>query len=147
MKNKISNLLITGLLSFSARAFANTDKVGEKLINLKDRQGQVMVITKKTEAKLGRPYTIELRVNCKGSRIAWEALPVSDSESVCDVKPQSAKLTADGKNIAILIRETDAEDFNQQSKVKTPGAMGEMQPKCQKASKEFLFPIESYCTQ
>lgn len=147
MKNKISNLLVTGLLSLSTQAFASTDKVGEKLINLKARPGQILVITSKNQTKLGRPYTIELRVNCKGSRIAWEALPVSDSESVCDVKPQSAKLTADGKSISILIRETDAEDFNQQSKVKTPEVMGELQPKCQKTSKEFLFPIESYCAQ
>lgn len=131
-------------MTISLTAMAAKDVIGEKAIDLKNG-GQAMVMTRKVGDKLGRPYTMELRVSCQGERVAWEALPVVDQESVCDVKPQSAKLSADGKSIVIMIRETDSEAFNRISRQTAPGVLGEMEPQCKKEAAEFKFPLESYC--
>ncbi len=131
-------------MGISLTAMAATDVVGEKTVDLKGG-GQAMVTTRKVGDKLGKPYTMELRVNCQGGRIAWQELPVKDQESVCDVKPQSAKLSEDGKNIVVLIRETDADEFNRLSKQTPAGILGEVEPQCKKEAAEFKFPVESYC--
>ncbi|AHZ85417.1 hypothetical protein Bb109J_c3383 [Bdellovibrio bacteriovorus] len=142
MKRIISTLMI--LMGTSLTAVAATDVVGEKTVDLKGG-GQALITTRKGGDKLGRPYTMELRVNCQGGRMAWHELPVLDQESVCDVKPQSAKLSQDGKSIVVLIRETDADDFNRLSKQTPAGILGEIQPQCKKEAAEFKFPVESYC--
>ncbi|UOF02373.1 hypothetical protein [Bdellovibrio reynosensis] len=144
MKNK--NIFLAGiLLAVSSQAFAATDVVGEKTIQLKDNKGEAIVISRENEEGMGRPYTIELRVNCTGSKTKWETLPVVESESVCDVKPRSARLTGDGKSVAIMIRETDSDEYNRLSKTMDPAALGEMKPICKKAAKELRFSLEGHC--
>lgn len=149
MKNFFKYLFIF-TISFTAvfvsSAFAATDVIGEKVLDLPNNKGQVQVSTQKSSETLGRPYRVELRVNCSKQKTAqWKNLDVVDSESVCDVKPQSAKLTSDGKYVSVMIRETDAEAFNEQSKSVEAAALGELQPQCQKKARLFLFPIEKYC--
>ncbi len=136
--------MLTALIAASLTlASASTDLIGEKKVSLQG--GEALVSTKRIEGKLGRPYTVELRVKCGAANADWTKLPVVDSEAVCDVKPQSAKLSADGKNISILIRETDAEAFNEATKKTAGEASGALVPQCQKSAREFLFNIEKYC--
>lgn len=151
MKNSI--LLKTGLfLIFSwlvanSGALASTDVIAQQWVNL-DKAGKALVTTRKIEGKLGRPYTMELRISCdKEKNKNWETLDVVDSESVCDVKPKSAKLTKDGKHISVLIRETDADAYNAESKRVDAKALGEIQPQCKKQAKQFLFSVENYCNR
>lgn len=149
MKNVFKYLFIFTIsftTVFVSSAFGATDILGEKVIDLPNSKGQVQVSTQKSSETLGRPYRIELRVSCSKKKTSqWANLDVVDSESVCDVKPQSAKLTLDGKYVSVLIRETDAEAFNEQSKSVEAAALGELQPQCQKKARLFLFSIEKYC--
>lgn len=130
------------LLSMEVNA---TEIIGQKLIPL-DHKGQALITTRKIEGKLGKPYTVELRITCGKNKVKnWEALEVMDSEAVCDVKPKSAKLTKDGKHISVLVRETDAEAFNLESRKVDANALGELEPRCKEKGKEFIFSVEEYC--
>ncbi|XGC82134.1 hypothetical protein ACES2L_06505 [Bdellovibrio bacteriovorus] len=144
MKNK--KIFLAGiLLAVSSEVFAATDVVGEKTIQLKDSKGEAIVVTRENDENIGRPYTIELRMNCAGTKGKWETLPVVATESVCDVKPRSARLTGDGKSVAIMVRETDSDEYNRLSKTMDPAAMGEMKPVCKKAARELRFSLEGLC--
>lgn len=137
-----------GALLLVAEVYAAPEIISEKLIKLRGDRGQIMVTTVKNDEKLGRPYTVELRVECGNKKVPdWQVLEVRDSESVCDVKAQSPKLTSDGRNISVMIRETDADAFNEQSRRASAEQLGEIEPTCKKKSKEFLFPIEAYCQE
>ncbi|WP_291515795.1 hypothetical protein [Bdellovibrio sp. ArHS] len=138
-------LLVFSTLTFSLTSLAASDMVGEKSISLQNGRGQALVSSRIVEEKLGRPYSVELKVSCGPKVPHWQSLPILDSESVCDVKPQSAKLSADGKYISVMIRETDADSFNKLSQMADARQLGEMKPKCQKAGKEFRFSVEQYC--
>ncbi|MGZ3770458.1 MAG: hypothetical protein ACXVCP_18415 [Bdellovibrio sp.] len=122
-----------------------SETIGQKWVPL-DHKGQALITTRKVEGKLGKPYTVELRINCGKDEVKnWETLEVLDSEAVCDVKPKSAKLTKDGKHISVLIRETDAEAFNTASRKMDPKSLGELEPRCKDTGKEFMFSVEQYC--
>ncbi len=114
-------------------------------MDLKNGKGQALISTRKVEERLGLPYTVELKVNCAQGTPQWQKLEVVDSEPVCDVKPRSARLTADGKHIAVIIKETDTDAFNEQSQVADAKALGDLRPTCKKAAKELLIPVEKYC--
>ena len=142
-----TGVLVTALFSVSSYAFADeANIVGKKVIQLDEGRGKAMITTLKTDAKWGRPYTMELQVKCRvQERQEWKTIPVSDRESVCDVKPQSPALTANGKHIAVMIRETDADAVNEKSKNMSPEEFGKIDPICKKTGKEFLFSVEQYC--
>jgi len=145
LKNSI--LVIAALLSISSLAYADeANVIGKKVVQLDEGRGKAMITTLKTDAKWGRPYTMELQVKCRvQERQEWKTIPVSDRESVCDVKPQSPTLTANGKHIAVKIRETDADAINEKSKTMSPEEFGKIDPICKKSGKEFLFSVEKYC--
>ncbi|MNK01243.1 hypothetical protein D3C87_190380 [compost metagenome] len=146
MKMRIQHIFLFLFISTSSLTIAATDIIGEKVIPLKNSNGQAQVLTRAVEGKLGLPYAVEIRVSCGSGRVDnWETLEVKDSESVCDVKPKSAKITSDGKNISVLIRETDAEAFNEQTKMVKGSDLGKLRPVCQKLAKEFLFSVDDYC--
>lgn len=144
MKN-FKNLLALSTVILSTNAFAANDVVGEKTVTLPNGKGQALVSSRIVEEKLGRPYAVELKVSCGAAAPNWQKVQVADSESVCDVKPQSAKLSEDGKYITVLVRETDADSFNKLSTMADARQLGDMKPKCQKAGKEFKFSVEQYC--
>lgn len=142
-----TGVLVTALFSVSSYALADeANIIGKKVIQLDEGRGKAMITTLKTDAKWGRPYTMELQVKCRvQERQEWKTIPVSDRESVCDVKPQSPALTANGKHIAVMIRETDADAVNEKSKNMSPEEFGKIDPICKKTGKEFLFSVEQYC--
>ncbi|MFS4459826.1 hypothetical protein [Bdellovibrio sp. HCB2-146] len=143
VKTMLKYLLIASLFIITIPVAASTDIVGEKQITFS--KGEALVTTRKEEEKLGFPYTLELKVSCTKGKANWQKIAISESESVCDVKPQSAKLTADGKNISVMIRETDADAFNEKSQTADANELGNLRPTCKKAAKEFLFSLENYC--
>ncbi|GEM_PF-1754326 len=140
-------IFVTAVLSISSVAYASEENViGKKVVELDQGKGKAMITTTKSDAKWGRPYTMELQVKCRvQERQEWKAIPVSDRESVCDVKPQSPALTANGKHISVMIRETDADAINEKSKTMSPEEFGKIDPICKKTGKEFLFKVDQYC--
>lgn len=142
-KTMLKYFLIASVFIVTLPGAASTDIVGEKVITFS--KGQAMVTTRKEEEKLGFPYTLELKVSCETKKANWQKIEISDSESVCDVKPQSAKLTADGKNISVMIRETDTDAFNEKSQTADANELGNLRPTCKKTAKEFLFSLDKYC--
>ncbi|WII72601.1 hypothetical protein QJS83_01790 [Bdellovibrio sp. 22V] len=145
MKSTFRNLTLVSTFLFGSFSFAATDLVGEKTITLNDGKGQALVSMRKVEERLGLPYTIELKVSCAKEAPQWQKLEVVDSEAVCDVKPHSAKLTADGKNISVVVKEADTDAFNEQSQTADAKALGDLRPTCKKAAKKLLIPVASYC--
>lgn len=147
LTKKHLGIVLAALLSTTSFALANEDNViGKKVVELDEGKGKAMITTLKTDAKWGRPYTMELQVKCRiQERQEWKTIPVSDRESVCDVKPQSPALTANGRHISVMIRETDADAINEKSKTMSPEEFGKMDPICKRSGKEFLFSVDQYC--
>ncbi|MNK89341.1 hypothetical protein D3C87_1093490 [compost metagenome] len=143
MKHSFENTIVVlaGSLFLATQSFAGAQVIGQKVLDIPDGKGQVMVTTTKTDVNLGRPFTVELRVKCGTGKTNWDAIKVVDSESVCDVKAESAKISADGKSLTIQIRETDAAAFNELSKTVDAKEIGELKPQCQKVGKEFTFSL------
>ena len=125
---------------------ATNDVLHTREFKLKSRNVTAHVKVRKTGIVTGMPYTIELRVNCDGKRtVDFNAMIAADSKTVCDVKPKSLKLRADGQSVGVIIREVDSDAYNEQTSKLSPAEVGELVPTCKPQSTEMVFDIADHC--
>lgn len=144
---KKTNWIFTFIFLTTLNANAATDDVlSTKEFKLKSRNVTVEVRVRKTAVVVGMPYSLELRVNCDGGRkIDFKSLHADDSKNICDVKPKSPRLMADGESIGILVREVDSDSYNEQTQNLSPEKVGEIVPACKKQTSEFVFKLKDFC--
>lgn len=145
---KQNTILFAIFFFFNSSAFA-TEKgsmvLSERIFNLPQGRGSIQVITRTSSVSLGHPFRIEIKTMCQNKKTDWAKLPISDSETVCDLQPNSPHLTEDGKKISVIIKETDSEHFNEQSRLASPKELEKLKPICKSMSKEFSFSLDEYC--
>jgi hypothetical protein len=142
----LKNLVFLAVSLTTSLAVAETDVLAEKVLRF-GPSGGAQIIVRHTDHPPGLPYLIEVRAQCADFDLQKvKAAHLTDATNVCDVKPKSIKLSEDGKDILITVRDSDAVAINRQSKEARPDFLGEVEPICQKEGRELRFNIGKLCS-
>ncbi len=74
-------------------------------------QGKAFIVAREDGHLLGQPYQVELRLNCDASDQDVMNLPIKDSFSVCDMKPESLKINKSQTAIAMKTKMADLDSY------------------------------------
>ena len=84
-----------------------------KEIKLEENK-KAYIVVREAGHLLGQPYQVELRVQCDENKTKVLNLPVKDSYSVCDLKPESLKINLEKTALAMKVKTADLINYYDQ---------------------------------
>lgn len=140
-------LLFISHILFTFNVYAHGDEASSqevrvlKEVNLK--KGKAYVVARKAGHLIGRPFQVEVRLDCEGSGQDVQSLKVQDSYSVCDLDPESLKINQAQTAIALKTKDADIETYNDRI------AQGEtnVDALCAKETKVLKFSLRNLCAK
>ncbi len=105
-------------------------------------QGKAYIVARDEGHLVGQPFQVELRLNCEGDEKNILDLPIQDSFSVCDMKPESLKINRAQTAVAMKTKMADLDSFYAQVEKgeKHPQVMCQQKTTIKKLSLKNLCP-------
>lgn len=147
MKKIILGLLI---LSFQFNSFAADElNIVSKenhdvrlLKTIKLAEGKYVYLTARDEGHvLGQRFLVQTRVSCQGDSKDFSSLPIVDSHSVCNMKPDSVKMNKSMTAIAMLSKSANINKYYEDI------ASGKSEPQvdCNTKTEVLKFSLKNLC--
>lgn len=134
-------------LSSASVALSNSDVIAEKVLTSSKTGEKITISTRETNLIIGRPYTFEVKVSCADKTSDSKKLSVVETMNVCDVKTKSARLSADNKTLFVMIRDTDADAYNELTRAANEESLKSVKPGCKIDSREVAIDLAEACAR
>lgn len=147
MKSTILTLIA---ITFSFQAYAqNNAKIVSKedhqvrlLKKMKIKNNSYVYITARDNGHiLGQNIIVQTRVSCDGEASDFSELPVIDSQSVCNMKPDSIIMNKKKTAVAMMSKSANIEKYNDElAEGKNPSQIA-----CNEETETLKFSLKSMC--
>lgn len=134
-------------VSSASVALSNSDVIAEKVLTNSKTGEKITITTRETNLIIGRPYTLEVKASCANSTAETKKLSVVETMNVCDVKTKSARLSSDNKTLFVMIRDTDADAYNELTRAADAESLRSVKPTCKVSSRELAIDLAEACAR
>jgi hypothetical protein len=145
---KILLTLIT--ITFSFQSYAEDDlKIVTKedhqvrlLKTVKLKENQYVYVTARDNGHvLGQKIIVQTRVSCNGKATDFSSLPILDSQSVCNMKPESITMNKAQTALAMYSKSANIEKYNDE----IAGGKQPSKISCNEETEMLKFSLKNIC--